>query len=88
MKSISATFLLALTAAGGIAHASGNPFALDSLAKGYQVATAEKTADGKCGEGKCGAKKETKAQDDKDPAIRATKAKDGKCGEGKCGARK
>ena len=88
MKSIPATFFLALTAAAGIAHASSNPFVLSSLAQGYQVAAADKTPEGKCGEGKCGAKKETKAQDGKNPAIKAAKAKDGKCGEGKCGSKK
>jgi uncharacterized low-complexity protein len=88
MKSIPATFILALTTAAGIAHASGNPFALGSLAQGYQVAAADKTPDGKCGQGKCGAKKVDKQQDVKNPAIKATKAKDGKCGEGKCGSKK
>ena len=88
MKSIPVTLILALTAAAGIAHASGNPFALSSLAQGNQLAAADKTPDGKCGEGKCGARKETKAQDGQDTAIKATKAKDGKCGEGKCGSKK
>ena len=87
MKSIPATFILALTAAAGITHASSTPFALSSLAQGYQVA-ADKAPDGKCGEGKCGARKETKAHDGQDTAIKATKAKDGKCGEGKCGSKK
>jgi uncharacterized low-complexity protein len=88
MKSLPATFILALTATSGIAHAGGNPFALSSLAQGYQLAAADKTADGKCGEGKCGAKKADKRQDVQDPAIKPTKAKDGKCGEGKCGSKK
>lgn len=77
---------LALTAAlgaAGIAHAAGNPFAMQSLSQGYLVADAhDKTAEGKCGgnkakEGKCAGNKTT-----------AAKAKDGKCGEGKCGAKK
>ncbi|MBI1285197.1 MAG: hypothetical protein GC183_12810 [Thiobacillus sp.] len=88
MKSIPATFILALTTAAGIAHASGNPFALSQLAQGYQVAAAEKTQDGKCGEGKCGARKDAKVEDGKDTATRTIKARDGKCGEGKCGSRK
>ena len=46
---------LATLAAMPIASAAGNPFALESLGSGYQVADAEKKADGKCGEGKCGA---------------------------------
>ena len=33
---------------------SGNPFAMNALSKGYQVADAK---DGKCGTGKCGANK-------------------------------
>jgi uncharacterized low-complexity protein len=59
-------------------NAAENPFAAQSMAKGYMVAEADKAAEGKCGakketEGKCGAK-----------------AKEGKCGgekskEGKCG---
>lgn len=74
--------LTAMIGAAGVAHATGNPFAAQSLSQGYLVADAhDKTAEGKCGgnkameEGKCGGNK-------------ATKAKDGKCGEGKCGAKK
>jgi uncharacterized low-complexity protein len=37
-----------------IANADQNPFAMNALAKGYQVADAK---DGKCGTGKCGANK-------------------------------
>ena len=92
MKKSTATLTLALTAAvgtAGIAYAAGNPFALNDLSQGYQVAqaaTAEKVQDGKCGEGKCGATK-AKADDAKVKADNA-KVKDGKCGEGKCGAPK
>ena len=78
MKAGKTTLTLALTAAigaAGIAHAAGNPFALNALSQGYMVAAADKAQDGKCGEGKCGGAKETKA-------------KDGKCGEGKCGGKK
>jgi len=65
----------ALTLGAATVSAAENPFAMKTLASGYQVADnhAEKGADGKCGEGKCGAEK---------------KAHDGKCGEGKCGADK
>lgn len=57
--------------------ANANPFAMQSLDSGYQVAAEEKKdAEGKCGEGKCGAGKT------------ADKKADGKCGEGKCGASK
>lgn len=54
-----------------IASAAENPFAIQTLEKGYMVAQAHtydedtKTGEGKAGEGKCG---------------------EGKCGEGKCGA--
>ena len=55
--------------------AADNPFAMESLKSGYQVAAEEdKKADGKCGEGKCGGSKT------------ADKKTDGKCGEGKCGS--
>jgi len=89
---------LALTAAlgsSGVALAGDNPFGMQTLGQGYQVAEADaKMPEGKCGamkgeaagadmdkakEGKCGDKAESKAR---------AKAKDGKCGEGKCGANK
>jgi uncharacterized low-complexity protein len=63
---------------GSVAQAADNPFAMQKLDAGYQLAQADKKTDGKCGEGKCGGAK--KAADDK--------KKDGKCGEGKCGADK
>lgn len=46
-----------------------SPFVSKDLGAGYMVA-----AEGKCGEGKCGGKKDKKAE--------------GKCGEGKCGGKK
>ncbi len=98
MKSNQTTLALALTAAigtAGLAHAAGNPFALNDLSQGYQVAQAEKAKEGKCGEGKCGGKKDMKAQEGKCGegkcgGAKATeaKAKEGKCGEGKCGGAK
>jgi uncharacterized low-complexity protein len=96
MKASKTTLTLALTAAigvAGIAHAAGNPFALNALPQGYMVAAADKAQDGKCGEGKCGAKKDTKAKDGKCGegkcgGAKEPKAKDGKCGEGKCGGKK
>lgn len=78
MKASKATLTLALTAAlgsGGIAHAAGNPFALNALSQGYMVAAADKAKEGKCGEGKCG-------------GASNAKTKEGKCGEGKCGGKK
>ena len=93
MKTNTTTLALALTAAIGMtgtAHAAGNPFALNALPQGYQLAAADKVQDGKCGD-----KKETKAQDgkcggakDMNATETKAKAKDGKCGEGKCGAKK
>jgi len=96
MNSTKTAVTLALTAAlgsSGVALAGDNPFGMQTLGQGYQVAEADtKMPEGKCGamkgeaagadmdkakEGKCGDKAESKAQ---------TKAKDGKCGEGKCGA--
>jgi uncharacterized low-complexity protein len=77
--------------AAPVAMAASNPFALQSLDKGYMVAEhheGKAAAEGKCGgdkkaaEGKCGGDKkaaEGKCGGDK-------KAAEGKCGEGKCGA--
>lgn len=60
-----------------LAQAADSPFAVKPLTAGYQLAQADKKADGKCGEAKCGAEKRS-----------AEKKKDGKCGEAKCGADK
>lgn len=69
---------LALSVAATAVNAAENPFALKSLASGYQVADAHdaKAADGKCGTGKCGTEEKAKEM----------KMKDGKCGTGKCGS--
>lgn len=69
---------LALSVAATTVNAADNPFALKSLATGYQVADAHdaKAADGKCGTGKCGTAEKAKEM----------KMKDGKCGTGKCGS--
>ena len=64
---------LASAIAFGAAIAAENPFAMQDLGKGYQVA--EKAKDGKCGEGKCGGDKKAK-----DGKCGGDKAKDGKCG--------
>lgn len=75
-------------------QAADAPFSAQKLDSGYQLAAAEKDAEGKCGEGKCGEGAcGAKSEDDKNdrrPAKDAKKdenAKDaeGKCGEGKCG---
>jgi uncharacterized low-complexity protein len=83
------------------ALAADNPFGMTKLGSGYQLAQADKKADGKCGEGKCGADKAKPKADDKkkdgkcgegkcggDKKAADPKMKDGKCGEGKCGATK
>jgi uncharacterized low-complexity protein len=77
---------LALSAAlgsSGVALAGDNPFGMQTLGQGYQVAE----ADAKMPEGKCGGMKGEAAGEDMDKANAQaqTKAKDGKCGEGKCG---
>lgn len=74
-KLIQTLALAALFGLAGIAHAA-NPFALDNLTPGYQIAAADQAMAGKCGEGKAEADKP------------AAKPKNGKCGEGKCGAGK
>ena len=62
MNASKTSIALALTTilgSSGVALAADNPFAMQELDQGYQVAEAEagaKAKDGKCGEGKCGAK--------------------------------
>lgn len=81
VTSLSLGSALVLSAAlSGTAVASENPFAVNQLESGYQVA--DKHADGKCGEGKCG---EGKCGGEKDAEG---KCGEGKCGEGKCGGEK
>lgn len=94
MKTSTTAITLALAAALGSTSASAgsNPFGMQVLDHGYQVAEADaKMPDGKCGakkmeEGKCAANKAKEGKCAADAA--AGKAKDGKCGEGKCGANK
>ena len=81
-----------------VTHAADNPFAMQKLDSGYQLAAkhmaapeADKKKDGKCGEGKCGGSKPAaeKMKDGKcGGADNKAKMKDGKCGEGKCGGTK
>ena len=66
--------LLTVALVGGINFAS-TAFSAEALPQGYQLASAEKTSEGKCGEGKCGAS---------EAGAQKTQA-EGKCGEGKCG---
>ncbi len=79
---------LAGALAFGAVNAAENPFAMQDLGKGYQVA--DKHMDGKCGgdkkkDGKCGGDMK-KGKDGK--CGNEKKMKDGKCGEGKCGGKK
>jgi len=84
-------------AASAVAGAAQNPFAMARLDKGYMVAEADmskdgkmdsKMKDGKCGEGKCGATttkakaKESKAGKESKAAGDKAKIKEGACGAG------
>lgn len=70
--------LAAIALAGSMSLASTAAFAVEALPQGYQLAAADKTAEGKCGEGKCG---------NSTPGSKTSKATtaEGKCGEGQCG---
>ena len=110
MKTAKTTLTLALgtafAATGALAplaaQATDNPFGMQKLDGGYQLAQADKKMDGKCGgdkmkdakcgsdkkaDGKCGADKAKDGSCGADKKA-AGKKKDGKCGEGKCGADK
>ena len=80
---------IAASIAGVPASAAENPFATQSLTKGYMVAEAAEAKCGanKAGEAKCGAKKTTEGKCGEGKCGGA-KAKEGKCGEGKCGGKK
>lgn len=92
---ISHSLALTLLAAAS-AHAAGNPFEIQTLQQGYQVADASdsKMKDGKCGSGKCGAHKKDKAAEKmKEGSCSADKMKEGSCAadkmkEGSCSADK
>ena len=88
------TATLASTALLPGAQVAANPFVIQPLASGYQLAQTTppaqtKAAEGKCGEGKCGAG----MMDAAPKADAAAKRKDANCGaehkkqhDGKCGA--
>lgn len=69
---------VAAAAFAPLAQAADNPFAVKPLTAGYQLAQADKKADGKCGEAKCGADK--KADKKADGSCGADKKKDAGCG--------
>lgn len=67
-------------------NAAENPFALKSLASGYQIAdnNTGKMKDGKCAAGKCGARKKSAMEKEmtgkgKDGSCSAAKMKEGNC---------
>ena len=66
----------------GTAVATENPFGMNAMDNGYQVAMSGKADEGKCGEGKCGGDSEGKCGEGK-----CGGKSEGKCGEGKCGGK-
>ena len=79
---LGATFV-ATMAATPVASADTNPFAMQPLSSGYQVAGKEGTCGGKKGtEAHCGSKT------DKEGHCGEKGKKEGQCGEGKCGSKK
>ena len=87
---VGTAFTASLAAAPAL-KAADNPFQMESLTKGYQVADNDKAKEGKCGgdkakEGKCGgdkAKDGDKAKEGKCGGDKADKAKEGSCGGNK-----
>ena len=71
------TAFAASLAAAPVLQAAENPFQMDSLKSGYQVAQADKQKDGKCGDGKCGGDMKKK---NKEGACGGDKKKEGACG--------
>lgn len=70
---IGGAFVLSIAATS--VNAASNPFAMKTLASGYQVADNDaKMKDGKCATGKCGATKKVK-----EASCSAEKAKEGTC---------
>lgn len=71
------TLGVTLMGAGAVANAAENPFGVQELQSGYNLAdnSAEGDMEGKCGEGSCG--------EDKD---KSKGEREGKSGEGTCGS--
>lgn len=85
------TAFVAGAALSPVAQAADNPFGMQKLDAGYQLAEAKteaKAKDGKCGEGKCGAA--NNMADMKQPIAKKTEAKKpaAKAKDGSCGADK
>jgi uncharacterized low-complexity protein len=88
LTTVAASAAIVATFSAGSVNASENPFGMQELSAGYNVAMSEGTCgEGKCGEGKCGGDKakEAKCGEGK---CGGDKAKEAKCGEGKCGGDK
>lgn len=60
--------LIAVALAGSMNLAS-SAFAADALPQGYQLASTEKTSEGKCGEGKCGDASFARTDTDQDGRV-------------------
>ncbi|WP_124552256.1 hypothetical protein [Methylophilus methylotrophus] len=95
-KMAAITGAVALSMAAASVHAE-NPFEVQTLAKGYQVADASdsKAKEGKCSSGKCGSnmKHGNTSGKTKEGACHHDKAKEGACSadkmkEGSCSAEK
>ena len=88
---IGSAFAVSLMASP-IVSAEQNPFSMNELSSGYQVA--EKGKEGSCGEGKCGGKKSSKEGSCGEGKCGGKKSsKEGSCGdkkgkEGSCGDKK
>ena len=83
LLSIAVGSTMVASLATGVAVAADNPFTMNTLDKGYQVAMSI-MPEGSCGdkgtEGKCGGDKVGEAK-----CGAEMKKTGGKCGEGKCG---
>jgi uncharacterized low-complexity protein len=79
------------TAIAPLASAESNPFSAQQLSGGYDLASHQKDAEGKCGEGKCGDKKaahEGSCGGDKKAAHEGSCGDKKAAGEGSCGDKK
>jgi len=83
VTTFAATAAIAASFAATGANASENPFGMQELSSGYDVAMS--TSEGMCGEGKCGGDKGKKEGKCGEGKCGDKKGKEAKCGEGKCG---
>jgi uncharacterized low-complexity protein len=81
---LGATFVAAMTVSP-VVSADQNPFAMQPLTSGYQVA--EKGKEGNCG-GKKGTEAHCGSKTDKEGHCGEKGKKEGQCGEAKCGGNK